>query len=263
VRDERFDCMNIWDWGAFFEYLRSPYLMGGAWVTIWLTVASMAIGLVLGMTAALMKMSKSPVVRAPAAFYVWLWRGTPLLVQLIIIYTGLPALGIKLSVIQSALLGIGVNEGAYLSEIIRAGILSVNSGQFEAARALAMDYPTMMRVVIFPQAARVILPPLGNSLNGLLKTSSLASVISMEELLRRAQLLIQVRFAVLEIFFVTAIYYVVMTSVWSLVQRRIEAHFSQAFAGQDMRAARPQGRLGRKGPGGRDIEGNLLEQDAR
>ena len=221
--------MKGWDWSAFFEYLVNLYLIKGAWTTIWLTVASMAIGLVLGLIAALMNMSKNPIINRPARFYIWLWRGTPLLVQLIIIYTGLPQIGIKLNVIQSALAGMGVNQGAYLSEVIRAGILSVHKGQFDAARAVGMDYRTMMRVIILPQAARVIVPPLGNNFNGLLKTSSLASVISMEEILRRSQMLTQQRFAVLEIFTVAAIYYLLMTTVWGAVQRRLEAYFGRGY----------------------------------
>jgi polar amino acid transport system permease protein len=115
-----------WSWEAFFQYLHSPYLITGAWNTLWLTVVSMVIGIVLGLIAALMRMSDNRLVSAPADFYIWLWRGTPLLVQLIIIYTGLPQVGLRLNVLQSALLGLGLNTGAYLSEIIRAGIMSVN-----------------------------------------------------------------------------------------------------------------------------------------
>src|SRR5262245_7905379 len=183
--------MAGWDWAAFQKYLLNPYLLEGAWTTVWLSVAVMAIGLGLGLLAALMRLSRHRVPRDVARFYIWLMRGTPLLVQLIIIYTGLPQLGLRLTVIQSALVGLGLNEGAYLAEIIRAGILSVPRGQFDAARAVGMRYWTMLRVVILPQAARVIIPPLGNNFNGLLKTTSLASVISLEELLRRSQMLIQ------------------------------------------------------------------------
>lgn len=220
--------MSAWQWGDFFSYLVSPYLLQGAWTTVWLTLASMGIGLVLGLISALCRLSGNPILENLSRLYTWLWRGTPLLVQLIIIYTGLPQLGIRLSVIQSALVGLGVNEGAYISEIIRAGIMSVSRGQFDAARALGMNFATMMRVVILPQAARVVIPPLGNSLNGLLKTSSLASVISMEELLRRSQLLVQVNFRVLEIFVVAALYYLVMTTIWGVIQRRLEAYFGRA-----------------------------------
>ena len=157
-------------------------------------------------------------------------RGTPVLVQLIIIYTGLPQIGITLGVIASAVIGLGLNEGAYLAEIIRAGISAVPKGQFEAARAIGLGRWQMMRLVVLPQAIRIIIPPLGNAFNGLMKTSSLASVISMEELLRRTELLIQVQFKVLEIFVDAAIYYLIMTTLWGFVQQRIEAHFSRSLA---------------------------------
>ena len=222
--------MPGWDWAAFFRYLVSPYLLEGAWTTIWLSAVVMTFGLLLGLLAAIMNMSKSRLLQSVAAFYLWIMRGTPLLVQLIIIYTGLPQIGIKLNVVQSALLGLSLNEGAYLSEIIRAGILSVPKGQFDAARALGMDYSTLMRVIVLPQAARVIIPPLGNNFNGLLKTTSVTSVISMEELLRRGQMLIQVEFRVLEIFMVAALYYLVMITAWGMVQRRLEAHFGRSVA---------------------------------
>jgi polar amino acid transport system permease protein len=209
--------MRVWDWGVFDRYLFNRFLLGGAWTTIWLSVVVMVLGLAVGLLAALMRMSRTPVLNGIARSYLWLIRGTPLLVQLIIIYTGLPQIGIRLNVVESALLGLSINEGAYLSEIIRAGILSVPKGQFDSARALGMTYPTMMRVIVLPQAARVIIPPLGNNFNGLLKTTSVTSVISMEELLRRSQMLIQLEFRVLEIFAVAAIYYLVLTTLWSMV----------------------------------------------
>jgi len=242
--------MAGWDWAAFQKYLLNRYLLEGAWTTVWLSVAVMAIGLALGLGAALMRLSRHRVPRDVARFYIWLMRGTPLLVQLIIIYTGLPQLGLRLTVIQSALIGLGLNEGAYLAEIIRAGILSVPRGQFDAARGVGMPYWTMLRVVILPQAARVIIPPLGNNFNGLLKSTSLASVISLEELLRRSQMLIQLEFKVLEIFIVAACYYLAMTTLWGLVQRRLEAHFGRPYGAAPGRPSRA-------------IEGTLLEQDAR
>jgi len=242
--------------------LVSPYLLQGAWTTVWLSVTSMMLGLALGFVTAFMRQSSTPALNGVARFYVWIMRGTPLLVQLIIIYTGLPQLGLRLNVVQSALLGFGLNEGAYLSEIIRAGLLSVPRGQYDAARAVGMTYPTMMRVVILPQAARVIIPPLGNSFNGLLKTSSLASVISMEELLRRSQMLIQLEFRVLEIFVVAALYYLAMTTLWGIVQHRLEAYFGRSVAG-----ARPRGagstRAALPGPAAKAVDEVLLEQDSR
>lgn len=220
----------MWDWSAFLHYLHSPYLLKGAGISLALSVAAMLLGMVLGLLAALMRMSANRFVRGPASFYVWIMRGTPVLVQLIIIYTGLPQLGISLGVIASAIIGLGLNEGAYLAEIIRAGIAAVPRGQFEAARAIGLSRSQVMRLVVLPQAVAIIVPPLGNTFNGLMKTSSLASVISMEELLRRTELLIQVQFKVLEIFVDAALYYLAMTTLWGFVQRRIEAHYNRSLA---------------------------------
>jgi polar amino acid transport system permease protein len=157
------------------------------------------------------------------------FRGTPLLVQLIIIYTGLPQLGIKFSVVESALIGLILNEAAYLAEIVRGGIQSIPAGQTSAAKAIGLDPQQTMRFIVFPQAMRLIIPALGNSVNGVLKTTSIASVISMEELLRRTQVLIQEKFMVLELFLVAALYYLLMTTVWDVIQRRIEAHYGKPF----------------------------------
>ncbi len=145
----------MWDWGTFLHYIYSPYLLGGAAISLGISIAAMLIGLVLGLIAALMRMSSRWWIKQPASLYVWLFRGTPVLVQLIIIYTGLPQVGISLGVVASALVGLGANEGAYLAEIIRAGIDSVPKGQFEAARAVGMTWPKTMRVVVFPQAFRI------------------------------------------------------------------------------------------------------------
>jgi polar amino acid transport system permease protein len=126
-------------------------------------------------------------------------------------------------------MGLALNEAAYLSEILRGGILSVGAGQKDAARSLGLNRRQAFLLVTIPQALRVIIPPLGNSVNGLLKTTSIASVISMEELLRRGQILMQQRFEVLEVFCVVAILYLVMTTGWDFIQRRIEAHFGKAY----------------------------------
>ncbi|WP_176082774.1 amino acid ABC transporter permease [Martelella sp. HB161492] len=220
--------MSLWNWSGFFGYLVNPFILGGVVTTIWLTVVSLICGLALGFVLAMMRRSKVKGVRGLAQFYIWLFRGTPLLVQLIIIYTALPQLGIRFSVVQAALLGLALNEAAYLAEIIRAGIEAVPDGQSRAARALGMTERQIMRYIVMPQAFKVIIPPLGNSVNGLLKTTSVTSVISMEELLRRTQMLIQEKFMVLELFAVAAIYYLLMTTLWDLVQRRIEKHFGQS-----------------------------------
>lgn len=224
--------MKGWHWDGFFEYLTNEYLLEGALITLGLTIFSMIFGLMLGFVVAVMRMSKYKFLSAPAYFYTWIMRGTPLLVQLIIIYTGLPQIGIKLSVVESTLIGLTLNEAAYLSEIVRAGIAAVPRGQVNAARAIGMTEFQVMRYIVAPQAFRIIIPPLGNSVNGVLKTTSIASIISMEELLRRTQVLIQEKFLVLELFVVAALYYLVMTTAWELVQRVIERRFGRAFEAQ-------------------------------
>jgi polar amino acid transport system permease protein len=222
--------MRGFDWNAFFGYLPNLYLLEGVVTTVWLTVAAIAGGFFVGLALALAVASGFQPAVSAANAYVWIFRGTPLLIQLIIIYTGLPRLGLKFSVIESALIGLILNEGAYLSEIIRAGFLSVPKGQREAARSLGLSPWHTLRFVTMPQAMRLIVPPLGNSVNSLLKATSITSVISMEELLRRGQVLIQLRFEVLEIFSVCAFYYLVLTSLWDLVQRRLERNFGRAYA---------------------------------
>ncbi|WP_237213972.1 amino acid ABC transporter permease [Falsiroseomonas oryziterrae] len=227
--------MHIWSWQGFYEYLFNPFLLQGALTTLWLTAASLVCGLALGILLALMRLSANPVLSWAAAGYCWIFRGTPLLVQLLIIYTGLPLFGIRFSVTQAALLGLALNEAAYLSEIVRAGILAVNKGQKEAGTALGLTKVQVFRTITWPQALRIIIPPLGNSVNGLLKTTSVASVISMEELLRRTQILIQERFMVLELFIAAAVWYLVMTTCWELVQRRLEARYGRAYAADHRR----------------------------
>ena len=218
-----------WDWNFFFGYLTNGLMLQGAWTTIWLSVTSMILGLGLGVSAGMMKMYGNRALRWIAEFYIWLFRGTPVLIQLIIIYTGLPQLGIRLSVVESAIIGLALNEGAYLAEVIRSGIMSVDKGQTDASRAVGMTWRQRMWMVILSQATRTIIPPLGNQFNGMLKTTSLASVISMEELMRNAQMLAQIEFRVLEAYTVAAVWYLVLVSIWGLIQVRIEAHYEKPF----------------------------------
>lgn len=219
-----------WSWSGFFDYLFNSFILGGVFTTIWLTIAAIFGGLLLGCFLALARLSKRPWLYAPAHFYIWLFRGTPLMVQLIIIYTGLPQLGLKFSVVESALIGLILNEAAYLAEIVRGGIQSVSAGQTNAARAMGFTESQTIRFIILPQAMRLIIPSLGNSINGLLKTTSVTSVISMEELLRRSQVLIQEKFMVLELFLVAALYYLLLTSAWDFIQRRIERSYGRAYS---------------------------------
>ena len=214
---------------AFLSYLTNAYLLGGVGVTIGLTITTMIAGLVLGLAIALARMSPSRIFSVPARLYVWVFRGTPLLVQLVIVYTALPQIGIRFGVLTSALLSLSLNEAAYLSETIRGGFLGVPEGQREAAKALGLSRWHMLRFVLLPQVLRLIIPPLGNSFNGLLKATSLASVISMEELMRRSQLLMQQNFEVLELYTVAAVYYLALTTLWNLFQVHLEAHYGRGY----------------------------------
>jgi polar amino acid transport system permease protein len=220
----------MWSWEAFFHYLTSLSLLEGAVTTVWLTAVTMVLGLILGLLLALMHGSANRPLKSIAASYIWLFRGTPLLVQLIIIYTGLPQVGIRMSPIWCAVIGLSLNEAAYHSEIVRSGLLGVPKGQYEAARALGMTPPTAMRFVVMPQALRIMVPPLGNSLNGLLKTTTLVSVISVEELLRRTQYAVQIDYRVLEGLVAAALFYLLMTSAWAVIQAIIERRLSRSHA---------------------------------
>jgi polar amino acid transport system permease protein len=222
---------------AFLSYLVNPFLLGGVGITIGLTIATIILGALAAMPLALASMSSNKLISGPARFYVWLFRGTPLLVQIVIIYTGLPQLGVRFDVLTSAVLALSLNEAAYLSETIRGGFLAIAKGQIEAAKALSLSRFATLRLVTLPQVIRIIIPPLGNSVNGLLKATSLASVISMEELMRRAQVLMQAKFEVLELYCVAAVFYLVLTSLWDQVQKRLERHYGRGFAPQPTSAA--------------------------
>jgi polar amino acid transport system permease protein len=214
----------------FAGYLVNGFLLGGVVVTIWLTAIPIVAGLMLGMVLALLQTSGNVFLVQAARFYIWIFRGTPLLIQLIIIYTGLPQFGIRLDVVSSALLALALNEAAYLAEIIRSGFLGVPAGQREGALALGLPRWVVLWKVLLPQAFRLMIPPLGNSVNSLLKATSITSVISMEELMRRSQMLMQEKFDVLEVFAAAAVYYLILTTAWGYVQKWLEARFNVSYA---------------------------------
>lgn len=187
-----------------------PLLLQGAWTTIVITVLSLAISLVIGMIAALMRISDNIFLSKIAAFYISAIRGTPLLVQLMYVYFVLPSVGIELSPFAAALIALSLNEGAYLAEIFRAGIRSIGTGQVEAAYAIGMNYSTAMRRIILPQAIRNVLPPIGNSAIILLKNSSLAAIITVNELMHMGDELAASTFRNIEIYTLVAILYWIM-----------------------------------------------------
>lgn len=214
-------------WDAVWHYLFSPLFFYAAWTTLWLSVVAQFFGVVLGLFLALMRMSRFPVLSWPARAYIWLFRGSPLLVQILILYLGVPEVvpgsQVFLTTYVCVLLALSLNEGAYMAEIVRAGITSVDAGQMEAAKALGMRYGLAMRRIVLPQAARVIIPPLGNEFNNMLKTTSLASVIGLQELTGTAQVNGSQAFIIFELLIVATFWYLLLTTIWEYVQRQIES----------------------------------------
>jgi polar amino acid transport system permease protein len=232
--------MNF-DWTFFWHYLFEPssVYLHGLWLTLSLSVISQGIGTLIGVAAALGTQSRFRAIRALVAFYTWLMRGTPLLVQIVFIYTALAAGGIFRfqdihlgfivipGNIQAAIVALSLNEGAYMTEIVRAGILSVENGQTEAAKSLGMTYLKLMRRIVLPQAVRVILPPLGNEFNAMLKNTTLVSVIGVPELLLATQMVTSATFRVFELYTVVALYYLTLTTLWGFVQQAIERRYGE------------------------------------
>ena len=230
-----------WSWETFLAYIADPLFVRAAVTTIWVAVASQIIGVVVGLGVALMQLAQNPALRTLANVYVWFWRGSPLLVQLFLLYFGLPQLGIRLNVIEAGLIGLGLNASGFMAEIIRGTILAVDRGEIEAARSLGMSRGQTMRRVILPQAARLIVPPLGNEFLSNLRTTSLLSVISFEELLRVTTLAINETFRATELYAVAALYYLAMTTVWTLIQAGIERRLAVSAERDD--APRPRFRF--------------------
>jgi polar amino acid transport system permease protein len=236
-------------WGVVGDFLFDPRVLRGVRVTLELTVVSMAIGIVLGVVLAIMRLSPNPLVSGASWVYVWFFRGTPVLVQ-IIFWGFISALYPKISIgipfggpvfgsadanhlitpFVAAILGLGLNEAAYMAEIVRAGILSVDEGQSEAASALGMTRLQTMRRIVLPQAMRVIIPPTGNETISMLKTSSLVSVIAYAELLYTVQLIYSVNFKTIPLLLVAAIWYLFFTTLLSIGQYYVERYYARGAA---------------------------------
>ncbi len=208
------------DWSIIVHYF--PFLLQGALLTLQISILSLLLGIACGLVAALCKLSKNPLLRWPASFYIWLIRSTPLLVQLFIIYFGMPQLGIDLGPFLSGVLGLGLNVGAYNAETIRGGIVSIPVGQTEAARSLAMSSSLAMRRIILPQALRIIIPPMGNNFIILIKDTSLVSTITLVELTLTAQRFIGSTYKPFEMYLMAAFLYAVMTTTASVLLAKLE-----------------------------------------
>ena len=233
------------DWSYVGRYLTAGAILNGLWMTVLISVLSMLIGLTLGVIFATLRLSPSPVSQFFAWLYIWVFRGTPVYLQLLLWFNlalVFPKIGFfglfeartvdVMTPFLAALLGLGVNQGSYLTELIRGGILSVDAGQTQAAQALGMGRMKIMRRIVLPQAMRVIVPPLGNEFIGLLKTSSLASAIAFQEILFRAQQIYFVNTMVMELLLVAAFWYLVVVSIFSSIQYYVERYFARGQAQQ-------------------------------
>ncbi|WP_028563691.1 amino acid ABC transporter permease [Paenibacillus pinihumi] len=205
------------------------FLLTGAYYTLLITVVSMFFGLIIGMIVAIARLKGNWLISNLAKVYVSIIRGTPILVQIFIIYFGLPDFGITLGPLTAAFIALSVNIGAYLSETFRGAILSVPKGQTEAAQSLGLTPWQTMRQVVLPQAARVAIPPMGNTFVGILKETSLVSVVTVTELLRSAQLLIAQYYVAMPFYIAIAIMYWVMSTFFTYILGRIEARLSKAY----------------------------------
>ncbi len=250
------------EWGVVGEYLFDKRILAGLRVTIELTVIAMAIGVVLGVLLAIMRLSPNPLVSSGSWLYIWFFRGTPVLVQLLFWYN-IAALYPKIDLgipfgpafvhpdantlippFTAAILGLGLNEGAYMAEIVRAGIISVEAGQSDAARSLGMTRLQTMRRIVLPQAMRVIIPPTGNETISMLKTSSLVSVIAVADLLYGAQIIYSVNFKTIQLLIVASIWYLVCTSVLYVGQYYLERHYARGASGEEDLTPLQRARLG-------------------
>ena len=207
-----------------------PMLLATVKATIPLTIISFAIGLVIALAVALMRLSSIPVLAQLARFYISVIRGTPLLVQLYLIFFGLPALGLTFNSFTAAIIAFSLNVGGYAAEVIRSAILSVPQGQWEAATTIGMGYATTLRRIILPQAARTAVPPLSNTLISLVKDTSLASVVLVTELLRVAQIAAAPTFQFFALYGVAAVIYWLICLVMSFVQSRVETRLERHVA---------------------------------
>ncbi len=200
-----------------------PLLIAGAGITIQITAISVGLGMIIGMFVGIARICNVKLLRVLATVYIDFLRGTPLLVQIFLIYFALPmVLGQRVDPFIAAITACGINSGAYIAEIFRAGIQAIDEGQMEAGRSLGMSWVQTMRYIIVPQAFKNIVPPLGNEFIALLKDSSLVSVIGFEELTRRGQLIIARTYGSLEIWITVAVIYLIMTLTISRLVSYIE-----------------------------------------
>jgi polar amino acid transport system permease protein len=229
------------DWHVIWQQVFRPHaiLWHVLWVTVYISVISQFFGVLLGLLAALARMSRFAPFRWISAVYVWIFRGTPLLVQIFYVYFAFawPSLHFGFWTISDAaiagIVALSINEGAYMREIIRAGIDSVDRGQMEAAKSIGMTYGKAMRRIILPQAARVIVPPLGNEFNNMMKNTSLVYTIGVFELFAYSEQNYS-QFFIADYFLAIAVWYLFLTTIWTFIQTWIERRLSVSDRGEEL-----------------------------
>jgi len=220
--------MSLQEWITdFARYV--PGFINAAWIVLLLTVVSIVISWICGLLAALGKASKLTPLRYISSFYVWFVRGTPTLIQIFIVYFGLPQVGIRLSPFVAGVIALGVNSGAYVAEIIRSGLSAIPKGQMESSLALGMSRFDAMTRIILPQVFRIIIPSLTNEAITSLKNTSLLSTITVVELTLYAQMIIASTFRPFDFYIASAIVYLVMTSVLSQISAHLERGYSKLY----------------------------------
>jgi len=230
------------EWHYVSDYLFSAPILRGVWGTIVMTVCAMAMGILLGTSIAVMRMSANPALRWAATGYIWLFRGTPALLQLLLwfnlalifptisLFGYFPVNTVRvMTPFVAALLGLGIQQGAYTAEVVRSGILSVDRGQMEAAQSIGMTKLRAVLTIVLPQAMRVIVPPIGNETIGMVKLTSLASVIQYSEVLRTVGDVYYANSRVIELLIVAGIWYMVIVTILSIGQSYIEKYFSKGW----------------------------------
>jgi polar amino acid transport system permease protein len=226
--------MSLFQPHLLAQYLISADFFHGAVMTLSLSIASLATGMVVGLILAVGQEVPLRTVRALVVFYLWLFRGTPVLLQLVFAFNVLPSFGLVLPGFACAVLALGLNEGAYMAEIMRSGIRAVGPGQRLAARALGLEEAKVMRWVVLPQALRIVIPPIGNQFIGMLKLSALVSVIGVQELLLVADQTASGNFRYIETLTAAGLYYLALTTVFMTIQSLIERSFRRRPAERRM-----------------------------
>ncbi|MCK4987099.1 MAG: amino acid ABC transporter permease [Desulfobacterales bacterium] len=219
-----FNQFNL-DFKFMLKYL--PFIMKGVGTTIYISIFSIAFACILALFGALGRLSKNPIFYGAATFYISVIRGTPLIVQIFVIYLGLPQMGIVISAVPAGIIALGVNYGAYMTEIFRAGIQSIGRGQIEAAHSLGMTYGQLMKRVVLPQALRLIIPPTGNEFIAMLKDSSLVNFLGVWELFFRAIKVGRQNFRNMETLIIAGLFYWMVTIIFQYFQSRLETRMAK------------------------------------